>query len=86
MIMPTLGLLAPKHYAFNRKTLLDPRVNGLATSHTLANYLDLPAISIPAWKFKDKKTGLPPSVSLICNPGQEDKLFSLAKIVEESLS
>lgn len=85
LILPTLGLLAPKHYAFNRKTLLNPLVNGLATSHTLANYLDLPAISIPAWKYKDAQTGIPPSVSLICNPGQEDKLFALAKIVEEAL-
>jgi Asp-tRNA(Asn)/Glu-tRNA(Gln) amidotransferase A subunit family amidase len=85
LIMPTLGLLAPKHNVFNRKTLLDPRVNGLTTSHTLANYLDLPAISIPAWKYKDQKTGLPPSISLICNPGQEDKLFNLAKIIEKSL-
>lgn len=86
LILPTLGLLAPKHGVFNRKTLLDPRVNGLATSHTLANYLDLPAISIPAWKFKDSKTGLPPSISLICNPGQEHKLFALAEIIEKILN
>lgn len=86
IILPTLGLLAPKHYKFNQKTLLDPRVNGLVTSHTLANYLDLPTISIPAWKFKDSKTGLPPSVSLMCKPGQESKLFAMAKIIEEALS
>ena len=86
MIMPTLGLVAPKHRKFNRTSLLDPRVNGLFTSHTLANYLDLPAICIPAWKFCDPKTGLPASVSLICAPGEESRLFATARIVEEAIN
>ncbi len=86
MIMPTLGLVAPKHKGFNRASLLDPRVNGLFTSHTLGNYLDMPVISVPAWKFCDPETGLPASVSLMCALGSESRLFATAKIVEEALN
>jgi len=86
MIMPTLGLVAPKHKGFNRASLLDPRVNGLFTSHTLGNYLDLSVICVPAWKFCDPKTGLPASVSLMCAPGGESRLFATAKIVETALN
>ena len=86
LIMPTLGLVAPKHGRFNRVSLLDPRVNGLFTSHTLGNYLDLSAICVPAWKFRDPETGLPASVSLLCAPGAESRLFATAKIVEAVLS
>jgi Asp-tRNA(Asn)/Glu-tRNA(Gln) amidotransferase A subunit family amidase len=86
MILPTLGLVAPKHKGFNRASLLDPRVNGLFTSHTLGNYLDLSAICVPAWKFCDPITGLPSSVSLLCVPGREDRLFATAKIVEAALN
>ncbi len=86
MIMPTLGLVAPKHKGFNRASLLDPRVNGLFTSHTLGNYLDLPVVCVPVWKFCDPKTGLPASVSLLCSPGGEGRLFATAKIVEAALN
>ena len=86
IVLPTLGLVAPKHNVFNRISLLDPRVNGLFTSHTLGNYLDLSAISVPAWKYCDPKTGLPASVLLMCIPGQEAKLFATAKVVEAALN
>jgi len=86
MIMPTLGMVAPKHKGFNRASLLDPRVNGLFTSHTLGNYLDLSVICIPAWNFCDPATGLPASVSLMCAPGGEARLFATAKIVEAALN
>ena len=86
IILPTLGLLAPKHKGFNRSSLLNPLVNGLITSHTLVNYLNLSAIAVPAWKFCDPKTGLPPSVSLICAPGSEAKLLAAAEIVETALN
>ncbi len=86
MIMPTLGLVAPKHGGLNRKALMNPTVNGLLTSHTLGNYLDLSALAVPAWKFRDPKTGLPASVSLLCAPGQESKLFATAKIVEAAIN
>jgi Asp-tRNA(Asn)/Glu-tRNA(Gln) amidotransferase A subunit family amidase len=86
MIMPTLGLVAPKHKGFNRASLLNPGVNGLFTSHTLGNYLDLSVVCVPAWKFCDPKTGLPPSISLLCAPGAEGRLFATAKIVEAALN
>jgi len=86
MIMPTIGLVAPKHGRFNRVSLLNPLVNGLFTSHTLGNYLNLPAICVPAWKFCDPKTGLSASVSLLCSPGEESRLFATAKIVEAALN
>lgn len=86
MILPTLGLVAPKHKGFNRAALLNPGVNGLFTSHTLGNYLDLSVVSVPAWKFCDPKTGLPPSVSLLCAPGGEGRLFATARIVEAALN
>lgn len=86
LLLPTLGLVAPKHKWFNRLSLMDPRVNGLFTSHTLGNYLDLPTITIPAWKHCDAKTGLPASVSLMCVPGAEDRLFATAEIVEAALN
>ncbi|MFK7858142.1 MAG: amidase [Granulosicoccus sp.] len=86
LLLPTLGLVAPKHKYFNRQSLMNPRVNGLFTSHTLGNYLDLPSIAIPAWKYCDARTGLPASVSLMCLPGSEDRLFATAKMVETALN
>ncbi|WP_170304200.1 amidase [Duganella radicis] len=85
MVLPTLGLLAPPHGKMNRQSL-KPGVNGLFTAHTMGNYLDLPAIAIPAWNFKDPATGLPPSISIMCAPGAEGKLFNAAKRVEAALN
>lgn len=86
VILPTLGLVAPKHGVFNRISLLDPRVNGLFTSNTMGNYLDVSSISVPAWEYCDAKTGLPASVLLMCVPGQEDRLFATARVVESALN
>lgn len=85
MVLPTLGLLAPPHGAMNRLSL-KPGVNGRFTAHTMGNYLDLPAIAIPAWKFRDPASGLPPSISVLCAPGAEAKLFSAAKRIEAALA
>lgn len=85
MVMPTLGLLAPKHGKMNRVSM-KPGVNGLFTAHTLGNYLDLPAIAVPAWKYRDPETGLPPSISILSAPGSEAKLFAAAKLVEAALN
>ncbi len=81
MVLPTLGLLAPRHGQMNKQSL-KPGVNGLFTAHTMGNYLDLPAIAIPAWKFQDRLTGLPPSISVLCAPGAEAQLFAAAKRIE----
>lgn len=85
MVLPTLGLLAPKHGQMNSLSL-KPGINGLFTSHTMGNYLDLPSIAIPAWKFTDTATGLPPSISVMCAPGAEAQLFAAASVVEQVLN
>lgn len=85
MVLPTLGLLAPHHGKMNRQSL-KPGVNGLFTAHTMGNYLDLPAIAVPAWKYRDPATGLVPSISLLCAPGAEARLFSAAQIAEAALN
>ncbi|KQQ36273.1 hypothetical protein ASF61_08835 [Duganella sp. Leaf126] len=85
LVLPTLGLLAPHHGKMNRQSL-KPGVNGLFTAHTLGNYLDLPAIAIPAWNFRDPATGLPPSISVLCAPGAESQLFAAADAIETALN
>ncbi len=85
MVLPTLGLLAPHHGKMNRLSL-KPGVNGLFTAHTMGNYLDLPAIAVPAWKYRDPSTGLVPSISLLCAPGAEARLFAAAQTAEAALN
>lgn len=85
LVLPTLGVQAPHHGQMNRLSL-QPGVNGLFTAHTMGNYLDLPAIAVPAWKFRDAATGLPPSISLLCAPGAEARLFAAAECVEAALN
>jgi len=85
LVMPTLGLLAPKHGKMNSQSL-KPGINGMFTAHTMGNYLDLPAIAVPAWKFRDAETGLPPSISVLCAPGREAQLFAAAKQIEAALN
>jgi len=84
LLLPTVGMLAPRHGAMNRATLR-PGPNGLVTPTTFCNYCDLPAISIPAWRHADPATGLPPSVMLACAPGAEGRLLDAAAVVESAL-
>jgi Asp-tRNA(Asn)/Glu-tRNA(Gln) amidotransferase A subunit family amidase len=85
LVLPTLGMLAPKHKEMNRKTLR-PGLNRLMTPLTFCNYCDLPAIAIPAWRYADAATGLPPSVMVICAPGTESRLFDVAAALEAQLN
>lgn len=85
MVTQTIGFVAPKHGGMNRASF-KLGVNGAMTAHTIANYCDLPAIAIPAWKFCDPATGLPPSVSVVGTPGNEAKLFAAAAIVEAAIN
>jgi Asp-tRNA(Asn)/Glu-tRNA(Gln) amidotransferase A subunit family amidase len=85
LLLPTLGKLAPKHGQMNRSSLR-PGVVGQVTPLTLPNYLDLPAISIPAWSSVDEATGLPASVMLVCAPGAEARLLDAAAVLEEAIS
>lgn len=85
LLLPPLGMLAPRHGDMNRKTLR-PGPNGLVTPITFCNYCDLPAISIPAWKHMDPATGLAPAVMLACAPGAEGRLLDAAAVVEAALN
>lgn len=85
LVLPTLGMLAPPHGEMNRRTLrpvFNPHISPLA----LCNYADLPAIALPAWRFADPVSGLPPSVMLCAAPGNEAGLFDAAQRVERALA
>lgn len=82
LCLPTLGMLAPKHHALNRLTLLRPGVNHLITPHTFVNYINLSGLTVPAWRHQDAKTGLVPGVMLACAPGAEGALLDVATTLE----
>ncbi|MGB5466647.1 MAG: amidase [Sedimenticolaceae bacterium] len=84
MLLPTLGLLAPRHGAMNRLSLR-PGANPLLTPLMLCNYLDLPAISVPAWRHRDHRSGLVPGVMLVASPGAEGLLFDAAERLERAV-
>jgi Asp-tRNA(Asn)/Glu-tRNA(Gln) amidotransferase A subunit family amidase len=62
-----------------------PGVNGVMTPLTLCNYLDLPAVSVPAWRHKDAATGLAPGVMLVARPGGESLLLDTAERLERAI-
>lgn len=84
LLLPTLGVLAPPHGAFNRASLR-PGVNGLVTPLTFPNYLNLPALAQPAWSNIDRPTGLPPSIMLVSAPGAEGALLDVAAALEAGI-
>ena len=84
MILPTLGLLAPKHRAMNRVSLR-PGVNGLFTAETFPNYINLSAITLPAHRHADPATGLKPGIMLACAPGAEARLLDVAAELETAI-
>lgn len=81
MLLPTLGTLAPPHGEMNRLSL-KAGVNGLFTPLTLCNYLNLPAVTVPAWRCRDAATGLVPGVMLVGSPGHEALLLDVAERLE----
>ncbi len=85
LLLPTLGFLAPRHGAMNRQTLR-PGVNGALTPTTFCNYMNLPAITIPAWSDRDAASGLVPGVMLACAPGAEARLLDAAAALERGLN
>jgi hypothetical protein len=84
LVLPTLGLLAPKHGVMNRVSLR-PGVNGLLTADTFANYINLSAITLPAHQHADPATGLKPGIMLACAPGAEAKLLDTAAALERGI-
>ncbi len=85
LILPTLGLLPPRHGRMNLAALR-PGVNGLVTAHTFVNYINLSAITVPAWRSADPETGLVPGVQLACAPGAEARLLDAAAVLEAGIS
>lgn len=85
LCLPTLGMLAPKHGAMNRATLMRPGLNRQITAHTLANSMDLSAITVPARGFPDPDTGLLPGILLAAAPGNEGALLDVAEHLEALL-
>lgn len=85
LMLPTIGVLAPPHGQMNRASLR-PGVNGTVTAMTFCNYMNLPAITVPAWKDPDPETGLVPGVMLACAPGAEGALLDAAAALEAGIS
>jgi Asp-tRNA(Asn)/Glu-tRNA(Gln) amidotransferase A subunit family amidase len=48
----------------------------------MCNYLNLPAITVPAWRCRDVRTGMVPGVMLATAPGSEALLLSVAERLE----
>lgn len=85
LLLPTIGTLAPHHREMN-KISLKPGVNGIFTATTFCNYMDLPAVTIPAWPCRNPHSGLVPGVMLVASPGAENLLFDAATALEHGLS
>lgn len=85
LCLPTLGMLAPKHGAMNRATLMRPGLNRQITAHTLANSMDLSAITVPAPGYRDAQTDLVPGVMLAAAPHREGMLLDVAQQLERIL-
>jgi aspartyl-tRNA(Asn)/glutamyl-tRNA(Gln) amidotransferase subunit A/fatty acid amide hydrolase 2 len=85
LLLPTLGTLAPRHGEMNR-IAMKPGVNGIFTATTFCNYLDLPAVTVPAWPCRDPESGLVPGVMLVTSPGAEGSLFDAAAALERGMA
>ncbi len=85
LLLPTLGLIAPRHGAMNRGSLR-PGVNATVTPLTFCNLIDLPAITLPAWSDPDPVSGIPPGITLACAPGSEGALMAAAQLLEPALN
>lgn len=85
LLLPTLGVLAPRHGELNR-IAMKPGVNGIFTATTFCNYMDLPAVTIPAWRCRDPESGLVPGVMLVTSPGAEGSLLDAAAALERGMT
>ncbi len=85
LLLPTSGDIALKH---NQTIQIDmsPLVPNIFSPMIFTNVMDLPSITIPAWKYRDRKTGLPTSVMLCCLPNSENLLFEAASKLEKVLN
>lgn len=85
LLLPTSGDIALPH---NQTLQIDmsPLVPNIFSPMIFTNVMDLPSITIPAWKYRDTKTGLPTSVMLCCLPNSENLLFEAASKLENILN
>jgi Asp-tRNA(Asn)/Glu-tRNA(Gln) amidotransferase A subunit family amidase len=84
LLLPTLGTLAPRHGEMN-KIAMKPGVNGIFTATTFCNYMDLPAVTVPAWPCRDPESKLVPGVMLVTTPGAEGSLLDAAAALERGM-
>ncbi|MBX7242307.1 MAG: amidase [Bacteroidia bacterium] len=84
LVLPTAGCLAPKHGEMVAQ-MRKPGVVESMKPTVFCNILDLPAITLPAWRFRDNNTGLVPGVMLCCKPGSEHILFEVAAWLEDKI-
>ena len=83
VILPTSGLLAPKHGQMNM-VKFRPKKKPLITPLVLINSLNLSAITVPAFRFRDNRTGLVPGITLASAPGNEGALLDVAEVLEKA--
>lgn len=81
LLLPTLGLLAPRHGGMNRRSLR-PGYNGLLAPLTFCNVMDLPAITVPQPAHRAAGDVRVPAVMLACAPGAEARLLDAAAALE----
>jgi Asp-tRNA(Asn)/Glu-tRNA(Gln) amidotransferase A subunit family amidase len=81
LLLPTLGLLAPRHGVMNRRSLR-PGYNGLMAPMIFCNGMDLPAITVPVPAARATAQAPVPGVMLACAPGAEARLFDAAHLLE----
>ncbi|WP_338815779.1 amidase (plasmid) [Bernardetia sp. Wsw4-3y2] len=85
LLLPTSGDIALKHQQ-TMQIDMSPLVPNIFSPMIFTNVMDLPSITIPAWKYRDRKTGLPTSVMLCCLPNSENLLFEAASKLESILN
>ena len=84
LILPTLGILAPKH----RKLIPQynkPGVVKIITPISFCNVLNLSCITIPGKKHLQNSSTNPPGIQLIVAEGNEELLLNVAELLEAHL-
>jgi Asp-tRNA(Asn)/Glu-tRNA(Gln) amidotransferase A subunit family amidase len=81
LILPTVGILAPKHKKFIPQ-YNKPGVIEIITPVSFCNVYNLSCITLPAWKFQNDKQKNPPAVQLVAAPGSEALLLNIAEQLE----
>jgi len=84
LILPTVGILAPKHKKFT------PQYNKMGvveiiTPVSFCNIYNLSCITLPAWKYQADKAKNPPGIQLAVAQGNEDLLLKVAELLESHL-